>query len=96
MPKTTILTTYKNAEGWHVFMSDDLPGLYVASRDLSVAYDDVARSIQLLLKLDEGLDCTVSPELPLQEFIAFAHGVSSDWDDVVKTNRRFVVSGIHA
>ena len=94
--KTSIETTYKSVDGWHVFMSDELPGLYVASRDLDAAYRDVAPSIQALLKLDEGVDCTVSPEVSLAVFLASVRGVDADFDDLPLTSRRFGVFGCHA
>ena len=96
MVKTSISTTYKSVDGWHVFVSEDLPGLYVASKDLYSAYHDVAGSIQALLKLDEGIECSVSPEVPLNEFLAMVRGVGTEHDDFVLTNRRFAVLGAHA
>ena len=96
MVKTSISTTYRTVEGWHVFVSDDLPGLYVASKDLQSAYDDVVRSIQSLLKLDEDVDCEVFPEVPLDEFLAMLRGVQSENADAVQVHRRFAVRGLHA
>ena len=95
MVKTSISTTYRAIDGWHVFVSDDLPGLYVASKDLYSAYHDVANSIQSLLKLDEGIDCTVSPEVSLQDFLAALRGGAADNGNVVLPKRRFCVSGAH-
>ena len=96
MVKTSIVTTYRAEDGWHVFVSDDLPGLYVASKDLYSAYHDVAPSIQALLKLDEGVDCTVAPEVSLQDFLAMVRGSEGENGNVVLENRRFCVSGAHA
>lgn len=94
--KTSVAISYRNESGWHVFVSDDLPGLYVASQDLSTAYEDVARSIQELFWLDEGIECHVAPELPLSDFLATVKGVDSDFDDMLATSRRFAVYGAHA
>jgi hypothetical protein len=96
MVKTSISTTYRAVDGWHVFVSDDLPGLYVASKDLYSAYHDVAGSIQALLKLDEGVDCSVAPEVPLQDFLAMVRGGEMDNGNIVPEARRFCVSGAHA
>ena len=79
-----------------MFKSPDLPGLYVASPDLAVAYEDVARSIEALLELDEGIRCTVVPELPLEQFLARAKGVDSALDDFVPPVRRFSVHSVSA
>lgn len=57
-------------DGWHVFTSSELPGLYVASHDAETAYNDVAPSIEMLLRLDEGVECTIRPELPFQQFVS--------------------------
>lgn len=57
-------------DGWHVFTSDELPGLYVASNDAETAYNDVAPSIEKLLLLDEGVECTIRPELPFAAFVS--------------------------
>ncbi|GEM_PF-3233013 len=40
---------YRQVSGWHVFTSEDVPGLYVASPDAIRAYNDVGPSIQRLL-----------------------------------------------
>ena len=68
--KSSIAVAYKHVEGWHVFTSEELPGLYVASRNAERAYSDVAIAIQKLLKLDFGQDVTVAPESPLSVFLA--------------------------
>ena len=57
-------------DGWHVFTSDELPGLYVASHEAETAYNDVGPSIEKLLLLDEGVECTIRPEVPFSEFVA--------------------------
>ena len=68
-PWTSICVNYKNVDGWHVFMSDDMPGLYVAHQDAKTAYDDLCPAIQTLLELDEGVTCRVQPELSFKEFV---------------------------
>ena len=40
----------------HVFTSDDVYGLYVASRDAREAFSNVAPAIGLLVKLNEGIN----------------------------------------
>lgn len=70
--KTSICVEYKFVDGWHVFASEALPGLYVASQDAKKAFDDVAPSIQMLLKLDEGIDCEVETEPGFEEFLELA------------------------
>ena len=60
---------YKHVDGWHVFSSKEVEGLYVASADPEHAYNDVARSIQMLLELNEGLKCEVVQELTFSKFL---------------------------
>jgi hypothetical protein len=67
--KTSIEVTYKLADEWHVFSCIALPGLYVASKNAKVAYEDVANSIEKLIQLNEGITCKAAPELSFQQFI---------------------------
>jgi hypothetical protein len=90
--KTSICVKYKYAEDWHVFASDDLPGLYVASRDAKKSFDDVGPAIQKLLLLDEGISCEVVSELDFREFIELAKGEASDEPaPMMFSDRRFAV-----
>lgn len=68
---TSIRVDYKNVEGWHVFTSEELPGLYVASQDPELAYNDVGTALEKLIELDTGATCRVSPEVPFSEFLRF-------------------------
>lgn len=72
-PKTSICVNYKNTEGMHVFMSDDLPGLYIASQDAHVAYNDISLAIETLLELNQGIQVKAEPELTFAEFIRAAN-----------------------
>jgi hypothetical protein len=67
--KTSIQVNYKSVEGWHIFTSEELPGLYVASTNAKKAYDDVAIAIQMLMRLDSGIRCRVVPEVPLSAIL---------------------------
>ena len=100
--KTSICAKYKHVDGWHVFQSEDLPGLYVASRDAEKAFDDVSLSIETLIKLDEGIECTAVPEVSFKDFVKAMH--ASNDDDIgdfehsppVLSDRRFCVIGLAA
>lgn len=97
--QTSILATYKSVDGWHVFQADDMPGLYVASKDPVKAFNDVALSIKTLVKLDTGVECTVTPERSVKEFIASikAHEPKTEEPEpIVLSNKRFAVSGVAA
>lgn len=70
MEATSIEIFYKHVDGWHVFTSDALPGLLVASRDAEKAYNDIAPSIQKWLELKQGIsDAKVVAEEPFEDFI---------------------------
>jgi hypothetical protein len=86
--ETTICASYKCTDGWHVFSCDDLPGLYVAHKDAKVAYDDVALSIQTLMKLDRNIDCQVRPVLEFHEWLRD----QGDMPASPNRSRRFVLS----
>ena len=66
---TEIQVRRRVKEGWHVYTCDQLPGLYVAHQDDKVAYNDLPKTIQLLVKLDDGIECTVSHKLTYAEFV---------------------------
>lgn len=65
----SVRVTYKHVDGWHVFTSPDLPGLYIASNDPEKAFRDVSKGIEALLKADEGIECVCVPEMSLAEFL---------------------------
>jgi hypothetical protein len=66
--ETIVNVEYKHRDGWHVFTSPDLHGLYIASQDPKAAYDDVPVAIQALIELDYSCRCTVTRALPFEEF----------------------------
>lgn len=77
---TSIRVDYKHVDGWHVFSSEKLPGLYVASKDAREAYEDIAPALEKLLLLNAGLQCRVTAELPFADFVKKVTGRDS-FDD---------------
>lgn len=67
--KTSIRVKYKNVDGWHVFTSEDIRGLYVASQDAEKAFRNVGPAIQAGLKLKLGVECEVEQEVSFAEFL---------------------------
>ena len=93
---TSICVRYKRVEDWHVFVCDELPALYVAHQDARTAFDDVAPSIQALIKLNEGIDCRVVAETSYAEFIQQMHDRQSRREPrsaapAVTSNKRFLL-----
>lgn len=66
---TTVRVDYKEQDGWHVFSSDQIYGLYVASKELETAFEDVGPTIEKLIKLNYNLDVKVHPVPPFEEFL---------------------------
>lgn len=93
--KTAICVRYKEVDGWHVFHSDDVAGLYVASPDPERAYQDVGPAIEMLMKLNMDIDCKAAPALEFEEFVATlkSGGDSAGGDVSIKSDKRFVLTG---
>lgn len=87
---TSICVNFKFAEDWHVFSSDELPGLYVASRNAEVAFKDVATAIEKLVFLNEGVKIKAAPELSFKDFIEQTQG-SNDDEIIVLSDKRFSI-----
>ena len=87
---TSICVNFKFAEEWHVFSSDQLPGLYVASRNAEVAFKDVATAIEKLVFLNEGVKIKAVPELSFKDFIEQTQS-SKDDEIIVLSDKRFSI-----
>jgi hypothetical protein len=66
---TAIQVKYRFIDGCHVYTSDDVYGLYVVNRDPRQAYEAVARSLEKLIQLNEGIVCRVEPALTYSELL---------------------------
>ena len=64
-----IAVSYRFIDGYHVYTSSDVYGLYVSNRDARAAYDAVGPSLERLIKLNEGIDCRVEPVMTFSELI---------------------------
>ena len=54
-----VLVKYGVRDGVHMFVSDDVPGLFVANKAREAAFRDLAPSIEACFKLNRNLDCEV-------------------------------------
>jgi hypothetical protein len=68
----TIRVKYRFIDGYHVYTSDEVHGLYVAKRDARAAYEAVAPSLARLIELNEGVACQVEPALTFSELMRSA------------------------
>lgn len=66
---TSIRVDYKHVDGWHIFTSGAVPGLYVASTSPEKAFNDVPVAVEKLLKLNAGIECRVAAETPFRSFL---------------------------
>lgn len=66
----TVAVDYREEGGWHIFTSEDVPELIVAHTDPLLAYNDVAVVLGGLFRLNKGIECTFSPEITADEFLA--------------------------
>ena len=92
---TSICVEYKFTDGWHVFQSDDIQGLYVANKNAEISYNDVKTAIEKLIFLNEGINCTVWPELDFEEFISAVRentAMEGKGHVPVLNNRRYLIS----
>lgn len=77
-PSAFVRVDYKFRDGWHVFTSADVLGLYVASEDAETAFDDVGPSIEKLVKLNDDIDCEVEVLKSYQDFVRYLRGRGID------------------
>jgi len=80
-------------DGWHVYTCKELPGLYVAHKDDRIAYNDLPEAIRKLVKLDDGVDCTVSHKLTYAEFVQQARLSQAAVDNLKKTTDELMSKG---
>lgn len=90
---SSICVNYKNVDGWHVFHSEEIHGLYVANKDARTSYDDVKVAIEKLILLNENVKCTVQPEMTFEEFISSMKGEPelSMTSSPIMSNKRYAV-----
>ena len=67
---TTIEAEYRHIEGYHVFTSKDVWGLYVARKNGRKAFEEVAPTIKFLLERNHGFEgVSVESDLTFAEFL---------------------------
>jgi len=67
---TTVKVQYRNRDGYHIFTSDQVFGLYVATRDAGRAVDQLQPALETLLFRNYGVKCRLEPAAEFGEFIA--------------------------
>lgn len=69
---------YRSIEGYHIFTSPDVYGLYIASRDLQVARSQVVPALRELLHLNYAIKADVKMEAEFDEFVAHHRGETAE------------------
>lgn len=65
----TVHVHYEHIEGYHVFTSPDVEGLYVASKNAEPAFNQVPVAIKDLILANTGLRCEVEVAVSFREFV---------------------------
>lgn len=81
MTELTVITVHHRCvDGWHVFTSADVHGLYVASKDPLKAVEDVIPSVRLLIEMNEGIKCEIRPTTSFREFVEAVRAAQAEQD----------------
>lgn len=70
MRKANINIAYQCEDGYHLFTSDDIFGLFVGGNDLDEAFDSISPMIERLMKLNHDIECTAQPTITLPQYLA--------------------------
>ena len=87
----TIHVQYRFVDGYHVFTSEDVRGLYVASKDPQKAFEDVCPVLQELITLKLKSPCVIEPTMTFDEFVAYVDAQKSMPPAPVLASREFIV-----
>ena len=91
MEPIIVTVDYTEREGWHVFTSEDMQGLYVATNDLKSAFVEVPAAIKVLMQLNYDLDCEVRPAKTFAEFAGALHDSNHERPFRTMTSRPYAV-----
>lgn len=74
-----ISVDYRRIDGWHVFTSEEVRGLYVADKDLRTAYQAVAPSIEFLLAENQHIAAKVRPAMGFERWCDYLRMALTTW-----------------
>jgi hypothetical protein len=87
----TIHVQYRFVDGYHVFTSEEVRGLYVASKDPQKAFEDVAPVLRELITMKLKAPCEIEPTISFDEFMAYVDARRSMPPASVLASREFIV-----
>jgi hypothetical protein len=70
-PVATVRAQYRLVDGYHVFTSEDVRGLYVASKNAREAFDSVRPVLEQLISLKLKVRCEIEPVMSFDQFMAY-------------------------
>src|SRR5260370_120274 len=88
-----ISVRYRFVDGYHVFTSQDVRGLYVASKDPRKAYDDVADVLHELVSRQSGVDVEIVPTLTFEEWLGRRRKAVADKPPIMR-GRDFLIRAV--
>ncbi len=65
----SVCVKYRFVEGYHTFTSDDLRGLYVASKNAEKAFNDVPVVLKELIDHKLKVNCVLEPTISFDEWL---------------------------
>lgn len=74
---STVTVDYRVVDGWHVFTSADVRGLYVANENQEAAFNAVGPTIETLLQLNENVRVEVRAATTFARFLEQLRGRTS-------------------
>jgi hypothetical protein len=86
---TTVKVQYRHRDGYHIFTSDQVFGLYVATKDAEHAIKLLQPSLETLLDKNYSIKCKLEMAADFCEFVA--HHQNSRRDDRMLADRTYVV-----
>jgi len=87
----TVRTQYRFVDGYHVFTSEDVRGLYVASKDAREAFDSLCPVLEQLINLKLKVRCEVEPAMSFDQFMDYLESRRSMSEPPILAEREFIV-----
>lgn len=86
---TTVKVQYRHRDGYHIFTSDQVFGLYVATKNAERAIALLQPSLETLLHKNYGIKCRLEMAAEFGEFVAHHRNPRRDGGGL--TDRTYVV-----
>lgn len=90
-PAATVHVKHQFVDGYHIFTSDDVRGLYVASKDAREAFDSVSPILQELISLKLKIACEIEAPMTFNEFTTYIDAQATLPAAPELANREFIV-----